>query len=87
MAISLLQFFLALGVYSAHSAPSNLRGASGVTEIPTQLLESSRRKAPATQTSMAKQLFSEHTGGPIGASSTTFRCGEVGSGTLELYGR
>ena len=67
MAISLLQFFVALGVYSAHSAPRNLRGASGVTEIPTQLLESSRKKTAATQTNMAKQLFSEHTGEPNGA--------------------
>jgi len=83
MAISPLQFFLALGAYSAYSAPSNLRGASGVTEIPTQLLESSRKLAAATQTSMAKELFSEHGDGPVGVSSTTFRCGEVGSGTLE----
>jgi len=82
MASSLLQLCLAM-IYSAHAAPSSLRGASGVSEIPAQLLESSRKLAGQVGTSMAKELFSEEWAGPIGASSTKFRCGEVGSGTLE----
>jgi len=65
------------------AAPGNLRGASGEKEFPKQLLESSRKLAASADTSMAKGLFAQDGMGPIGASSTTFHCGEVGSGTEE----
>jgi len=77
-------FCLALSMSCVSSAPSNLRGASGINEFPTQLLESSRKLAASAETSMAKELFSQEGNGPIGASATQFRCGEVGSGTMEL---